>query len=167
MKSFNNFLVFYLVIASLLCTNIYAQKADTGKVDSSSPIFGSAFELSDVKTGPSAVEIFNNLEENESSELQLKAKVSSVCQVKGCWMVLDLEDGKETRVTFKDYGFFVPMDIAGREVVVNGVARVTEINEDEQKHYASDAGKTKEEINAIQGVKRSYSILADGVVLKD
>ena len=47
--------------------------------------------------------------------MQLQAQVASVCQVKGCWMVLDLGGGTQARVTFKDYGFFVPMDIVGKE----------------------------------------------------
>ena len=35
-------------------------------------------------------------------------------------MKLDLENGEEAMVKFKDYGFFMPKDIAGEEVIVNG-----------------------------------------------
>ncbi len=46
----------------------------------------------------------------------VEGDVRSACTKKGCWM--ELSDGKDPaapgcRVTFKDYGFFVPTDSAG------------------------------------------------------
>ena len=99
--------------------------------------------------------------------MQLKGEVSAVCQVKGCWMIVNLVDGEETRVKFKDYGFFVPKDIVGKEVVINGQASVEEISEADQKHYAEDAGLADSEIKKIKGPKKSYSMVADGVLIKD
>ena len=97
---------------------------------------------------------------------KIKAKVNSVCQAKGCWMRLDLEDGNEVMVKFKDYGFFMPKDITGQEVVINGNAYVTEVSVNEQRHYAEDAGETTEEIALIIEPKRTFSFEADGVLLK-
>ena len=94
------------------------------------------------------------------------AKVEEVCQSKGCWMKLNLEDGKQVMVKFKDYGFFMPKDIAGKEVVINGIAFVDEMSVDDQRHYAKDAGKSAEEIAAITEPKKTYSFEADGVLLK-
>ena len=40
--------------------------------------------------------------------IQLTGYITKSCAKKGCWMVM--EDGKTSmRVTFKDYGFFVPL----------------------------------------------------------
>ena len=36
-------------------------------------------------------------------------------------MKVETADGSLMRVTFKDYGFFVPMDIGGKEIVMEGV----------------------------------------------
>ena len=70
-------------------------------------------------------------------------------------------------VRFKDYGFFVPKDIAGRKVIITGKAyrEVTPI--EELRHYAEDAGKSKEEIAAITESKEELKFLATGVVLLD
>jgi len=69
-------------------------------------------------------------------------------------------------VKFKDYGFFVPKDIDGEEVIINGKAFVNEVSVEEQRHYAKDAGQSEEEIAAITKPKKTYSFEADGVLLK-
>ena len=47
---------------------------------------------------------------------KFKAEVTDVCQVKGCWMRLNIGNDIEVMVNFKDYGFFVPRDIIGKNV---------------------------------------------------
>jgi len=61
----------------------------------------------------------------------------------------------------------MPKDIAGEEVIVNGMAYIKEVSVDEQRHYAEDKGATKEEVEAITEPKRTYSFEADGVLLAD
>ena len=68
-------------------------------------------------------------------------------------------------VKFKDYGFFMPKDISGREVVMNGKAYYQTTSVDELRHYAEDAGKSADEIAAITEPKRELRFLADGVQL--
>ena len=81
-------------------------------------------------------------------------------------MRLDLEEGDEIMVKFKDYGFFMPKNITGDYVIINGKAFVEEVSVDEQRHYAKDAGKTNNEIASINQPKRTFSFEADGVLLK-
>ena len=50
------------------------------------------------------------------------------------------EGARSIRVTFQDYGFFVPKDIAGKTVVVEGVLSRRRLSADEAKHYAEDSG---------------------------
>ncbi|MDG5492543.1 DUF4920 domain-containing protein [Psychroserpens sp. SPM9] len=102
----------------------------------------------------------------DSIDAKMIAKVDEVCQAKGCWMKLDLPDGEQVMVKFKDYGFFMPKDISGKEVIINGKAFVNEVPVDEQRHYAEDGGATPEEIAKITEPKKTYSFLADGVLLK-
>ncbi|OUR96077.1 DUF4920 domain-containing protein [Flavobacteriales bacterium 33_180_T64] len=102
----------------------------------------------------------------DSIDAKMIAKVDDVCQAKGCWMKLDLPNGEQVMVKFKDYGFFMPKDISGKEVIINGKAFVNEVPVDEQRHYAEDGGATPEEIAKITEPKKTYSFLADGVLLK-
>ena len=167
MKSFNKLLVFLLLCFAANCINLYAQETELPKSGESWQNYGESFEIKELKSGQEALNIFDQLENSEASAIQLEGEVSAVCQVKGCWMIVNLADGKETRVKFKDYGFFVPKDIVGKQVVINGQASVEEISEADQKHYAEDAGLSDSEINKIKGSKRSYSMIADGVLIKD
>ena len=80
-------------------------------------------------------------------------------------MKLKLENDEQVMVKFKDYGFFMPKNIAGKEVIVNGKAYVTEVSVEEQRHYAEDAGMSSEEIAMITEPKKTYSFEADGVLL--
>ena len=97
---------------------------------------------------------------------KFSGKVTEVCKAKGCWMKLELGNGKETMVRFKDYSFFMPQDIVGMEVIVNGVAFVEERNVEDQRHFAQDGRKSDEEIAQITGSKKTYAFEADGVLIK-
>ena len=68
-------------------------------------------------------------------------------------------------VQFKDYGFFMPKDIAGREVVIEGQAYTEETSVADLKHFAEDAGKSEEEIAAITSPVVEKKFMASGVVL--
>jgi hypothetical protein len=108
---------------------------------------------------------YKELKVGDTVTTKIKATVDAVCKSKGCWMKLNLEDGEQIMVKFKDYGFFVPMDIEGKEVIINGKAFVNQMSVDEQQHYAEDAGKSAEEIAAITKPKKTYSFEADGVLI--
>ena len=94
---------------------------------------------------------------------KFKAEVTDVCQVKGCWMKLNIGNDIEVMVNFKDYGFFVPKDIIGKNVLVNGEAYKRTISINELKHYAQDRGDSKEVINLITKPKEIFSFTANGV----
>ncbi|MDO5969931.1 DUF4920 domain-containing protein [Flavivirga aquimarina] len=128
--------------------------------------FGKKIIADDAIMATSMAKHYKTMSTGDSINSKMIAKVNSVCQAKGCWMTLNLEDGNEVMVKFKDYGFFVPKDITGKEVIVNGKAYVKEVSVDELKHYAEDADKSTEEIAAITQPKRTYSFEADGVLLK-
>lgn len=97
---------------------------------------------------------------------KVKGVVLEVCQAKGCWMTIEKGDGTKMRVTFKDYGFFVPKDISGKTVVLEGVAKVTVTSVEELRHYAEDAGKSEAEIKKITEPKKELTFEASGVIVK-
>ncbi len=89
-------------------------------------------------------------------------QVADVCQAKGCWMKLQTSGGA-IMVRFKDYGFFVPKDISGKEVVLHGSATLEKISVETLRHYAKDEGKTAEEIAQISVPENQVVFTASGV----
>ncbi|UOQ95865.1 DUF4920 domain-containing protein [Hymenobacter sp. 5317J-9] len=100
---------------------------------------------------------------SDSAQVKLVGKASAVCQAKGCWMTLPTADGKQMRVRFKDYAFFVPKDLSGHEVVVSGWAHRSTVPKSELQHYAKDAGKSDKEVAAITQDEQQLTFMADGV----
>lgn len=127
--------------------------------------FGKEIITNDAIAGNSMVAHYKTMNAGDSINSKIIAEVNEVCQAKGCWMRLKLDDENEVMVKFKDYGFFVPKDIKGKNVIVNGKAFVEEVSVDEQRHYAEDAGKSAEEIASITEPKRTYTFEADGVLV--
>ena len=102
----------------------------------------------------------------EAMQAKVTGTVESVCQVKGCWMNVKLDNGETMRVMFKDYAFFVPKDITGKTVVFEGQAQKKTIPVEHLQHYAKDAGQSKEEIEKITEPKEELTFIADGVIIK-
>ncbi len=109
------------------------------------------------------------MEGQESIEgVKVEGLVDAVCQTKGCWMnIAGGEEQEELFVQFEDYGFFMPKDIAGRKVVMEGKAYREVTTVDELRHYAEDEGKSAEEIAAITEPLEELKFMATGVVLLD
>ncbi|WP_338814484.1 DUF4920 domain-containing protein [Bernardetia sp. Wsw4-3y2] len=106
------------------------------------------------------------LAKQDSAELKVIGKIGECCQKKGCWMKVPISDNQEMFVRFKDYGFFVPMDSEGKEIVMEGKVKKEVISVAQLRHYAEDAGKTKEEIEKITEDEVKISFMATGVIIK-
>lgn len=111
-------------------------------------------------------EKFKGMEVGDTLDVKIIAKVKEVCQKKGCWMKVDM-DGEEAMIRFKDYGFFMPMDIAGQEIIAEGQAYLEELSVDALRHYAEDGGATPEEALAITEPELTYSFKAHGVLIPE
>jgi hypothetical protein len=97
---------------------------------------------------------------------RLEGTIEGVCKAAGCWLTIQNPDGKAVRVTFKDYGFFVPKDIEGKKVIVEGIAYRTTTSVEALRHYAEDAGKSKAEIAKITVPLNEISFEAEGLIVK-
>ncbi|SMP09638.1 DUF4920 domain-containing protein [Chryseobacterium profundimaris] len=93
----------------------------------------------------------------------VKGKVTDVCDKKGCWLTIQTEDNSQFFVKMKDYGFFVPTALKGKNVVLEGSAERKVTSVDEQKHYAEDAKKPQPEIDAITTPKEEIRFVANGI----
>ncbi len=141
-------------------TVAFAQQAELkGK------IFGTGVSA-DSKVVPAA-KMEQAMGENKTADLQIQGEVADVCKKKGCWITLKMPDGKPMRVTFKDYAFFMPMDIVGKKVVLDGIAKKQTISVETLRHYAEDANKSAEEVAKITEPKKELAFEAKGVVILD
>jgi len=96
---------------------------------------------------------------------RVSGKVVEVCTKKGCFMKIARENGSPVMIRFTDYAYFMPQNIVGKNVVVEGTAKVNETSVAKLQHYAADAGKSKEEIAKINRPKKDIEIMADGVLV--
>lgn len=112
-------------------------------------------------------ELVTELESKDEFQGKVVGQIKEVCSKKGCWMTIDLPNGQIMRVTFKDYGFFVPLNSSGYPVVIEGIAtkKVTDVAT--LRHFAEDAGKSKEEIEKITESKQEYVFEAIGVIIRE
>ena len=110
----------------------------------------------------STSKMLSEVSASDTIPVKFTATIEEVCQMKGCWMTLKSESGERIRVTFKDYGFFVPKDAAGREVVIDGFASLSMLDEATAQHYADDSGR---EYNP-ETDRKEVSIIASGVLIE-
>lgn len=111
-------------------------------------------------------EMVTKLGDKTTMETKVTGTVKGVCKVKGCWMTMTLPNGEDMRVTFKDYGFFMPLDCEGNNAIIQGTVSKTVTSVDDQRHYAKDGGATDEEIAKITEPKEEMAFEAIGVILK-
>lgn len=113
-------------------------------------------------------ELLAALENNDSVNVKFSSEIEATCKMKGCWMDVALPNGESMKVTFKDYGFFVPKEgVEGKTTIVEGYAKTVETDVETLKHYAKDAGKSEEEIAAITEPKQEVVFVASGVIIEE
>lgn len=113
----------------------------------------------------STSEFVKLIEGKDSLAVKMKVKINEACKKKGCWMNVELGNGQSMMVRFKDYGFFVPKDADGSDAIIEGQAFREEVSVDMLRHYAEDAGKSKDEIAAITKSEINLSFEAVGVII--
>lgn len=162
----------FAICLVLLVTAISIQANEGGKKDkakkSKSTKGGDqAFGAKITKDGAvNVADLTNKMQGHEQMNVKITGKASAVCQVKGCWMTTDLGNNKPMRIRFKDYAFFVPKDCTGKNFYAQGIASWDTTSVAELQHYASDAGKSQKEIDAITQPVVELVFLADGVIIE-
>ena len=110
-------------------------------------------------------ELATIMADKELADVKVSGKVLDVCPKKGCWLSIELTDKSVVFVKMKDYGFFVPLEMIGKTVVIEGEAKKMETSVKELKHYAEDAKKSQEEIDAITEPKKEIRLTAKGILV--
>lgn len=127
--------------------------------------FGEKITSNDTLSRKEMMYKYENLKSNDTLNLKFSSTIHEICQNKGCWMTLELDNGKEAFVKFKDYSFFVPMNAQNRNVIVEGKAFIEETSVKQLKHFAEDEGLSQAIIDTIKHPKMEYKFEAKGVLI--
>lgn len=148
-------LLLILCASSMLSAQTISLSEPVAK-DSNSETYGQvlntalkAVSISDLATG--SAQYINQ-------PFQLKTRIAKVCQKKGCFFIAQ-QNEHVFRVSFKDYGFFIPTDSSGKTVLLNGELIQKEISEEQAAHFSADLQAESGEIE--HGIV--YEIVASSV----
>ena len=98
----------------------------------------------------------------QTKEVKITGKVIEVCKAEGCWVRVETKTGSML-VKMKDHAFLVPVALEGKTIVADGVATFKETTVAQLRHFAEDAGKSKEEIEKITEPKKEIVFQATGI----
>lgn len=124
-------------------------------------IFGENVTARGAISADSVIGVFTD---KATADIKVKGKVVEVCKAEGCWLRMETANGPML-VKMKDHKFLVPLSMNGKTIVAEGTATYKETSVELQKHYAKDAGKSKEEIDAIKEPKREVTLNANGILV--
>lgn len=158
------------VITIALLTSCGGQPTSTENAEASEDAtvanvgwFGEEFEMAEATAASDVSSLMNDSSVNE---FIVSGTIEEVCQKKGCWMKVATAEDESMRISFKDYGFFVPLDASGKTMTMKGVAGFDTIDVDMLKHFAEDAGQSQEEIDAITEPEFALTFEATGVLIQ-
>lgn len=127
-------------------------------------VYGSQVSAKAEQTAISPKKLEKKLKSSKKLEnVAVKGKVTDVCDKKGCWLTVETDNNEKFFVKMKDYAFFVPTALKGKNIVLEGSAETKIISVDEQKHYAEDAKKSQQEIDAITKPQEEIRFVANGI----
>lgn len=149
--------IFSLLLAISTVIIVNAQDAESAKPG---VVYG---KYTDNGITPISVNDLEKKMNDNKYDGKIQGKVVEVCQAMGCWAKIQKEDGNMVMIKVKDHEFAMPKDIVGRIIVAEGKAEVKETSVAMLKHYAEDAGKSKEEIEKIKEPKKETIMTIKGV----
>ena len=128
--------------------------------------YGEKVIASDVITADKLSEVLSvsDSKDKEPLSVQVQGEVVEVCQAEGCWLRMKTANGAML-IKMKDHAFLVPLALNGKTIIVSGKASMKETSVKALRHYAEDAGKSKEEIEAITKPENQPVLIADGLVV--
>ena len=166
-----NLSIFFALLFLVSCTEQSATDDVTGN-----EVAGDAMDVENMYFGKKideagaigVAELYTQLETTDSVQVKFSSTIIETCTKKGCWMTVNLEEGKDMMIRFKDYGFFVPLKgMEGKTTVFEGYAYTDSVSVEELQHYAYDAGDDSATVAAITEPEVALTFLADGVIIKN
>ncbi|MEO7035616.1 MAG: DUF4920 domain-containing protein [Polyangiaceae bacterium] len=161
----------------LLCglVGCKTQHAEPAAAVSALAVQSSAAEPLAVKTfgapigaGPvlSLADVLATPDRFRGQSITVEGHVRTACTRRGCW--LEMAQGADPklpgcRVTFKDYGFFVPTDSAGSQAKVQGTFAIDTLAPERVAHLESEGGQFPHKNG--DGSVNELKLVANGVQL--
>ena len=149
-----------LLLASLTsiadeATNTVIRLSEPVAATATSETFGA--ELVGIGEEMTLASLMQDPEAWAEKTVRVETRVAKVCQKKGCFFIA--QDGATmARVSFRDYGFFVPTDIGGKIVLLEGSLVRVRRSIEQAAHLAEDLG---DEATVAPGL--AWEIIADSV----
>jgi hypothetical protein len=115
-------------------------------------------------------EVLNKPEERLGKPIQVRGKVTEVCQMKGCWMALVDDTGKSLRVKVNDGVIVIPKESVGKMAVAEGELKKIQLTKDQAiaraKHEAEEQGR-KFDASKITSGQTIYQIQGTGILIEN
>ena len=146
-------------LASVLCCGMMTLAGCTGGKWTH---FGAKMKLVPTRTIPVS-RVLADTDKYAGKSVRVHGVVDSVCANRGCWMRLAGAGSDETlfvKFSCPVEGGLIPMEAAGRKAVVEGTLEVTEISQEEARHYQEDAGASPAAIAKIVGPQKEMLLRA-------
>jgi hypothetical protein len=142
----------FVLLLLLVATTLFADTVKRG-----API------SKDTKATPLA-DVLASPDKYSKDAVLVEGVIENVCEMKDCWMQIAPEAGKAgIRVTFKDYGFFVPTDSKGMKARAEGVVAVKTLSKKQADHLEREDGATLK--RNPDGTATEVAFVASGVEL--
>ncbi|HQQ93233.1 MAG TPA: DUF4920 domain-containing protein [Bacteroidia bacterium] len=152
----------YVAFAFFLCIIGYVQaQAPKGKAK---PGTNYGETINELNAMPGQ-ELPQMLSHQDTVEVKVSTKVFNSCASEGCWLTFKANDSTTVMVKTRNHNFFVPLDIRGKNVIIDCKAYNKTVSVADQKHYAKDAGKPKKEIDAITKDQKQIICIARGILV--
>lgn len=161
---FLSFIVVSIIVAA--CGNALQQShgVKTDNTSTSAGNFGNEVAMENSLPAKEFASVFTG---SDTAEVTISGNISASCKHSGCWMDLDMGDGKSIHVTFQDESFTIPLDAAGKQAIAQGKAIRELIPVETLQNYAREEGKSQEEVAAITQPDYLYEFIASGVLIQE
>lgn len=162
------FKLFFFIASALLVMNTasYAQHDEEHKSEEpvGKQVEGGVIYGSEIKMGTEVItfeDLMRKSDEYNGKDVVVAGTVADVCQKMGCWLTMASDKGSVRVTTLHD--FFVPKGSAGKDALIQGKFKVTEISEEKARHYNDESKTTTIKTEDIKGPQKVYEIEASGV----
>jgi hypothetical protein len=152
--------LFLAVLAFVLAAEPRTVAAAAGKIER----FGAPITA---EPHQSLAAVLAEPEAHAGKTVLVEGQVRRACTLKGCWMEIAAAADPAApgcRVTFKDYGFFVPTDSAGSRVLVQGTVEVKTVTAGDVAHLEGEGATFA--AKRPDGSAREVHLVATGVELQ-
>ena len=160
---FSGVLISFLFVSNLLAgteSTAVLRLSEAVETGPNYEVFGAP--MPDKTQGVSLTDLVAQKQRYLGEEVRVSATIKQVCQAKGCFFIAT-QDDNWARITFRDYGFFVPTNTANSRVLIKGIFSEIELPNSLAQHYRADLGSS--ENSADDRSSSEYSIIASSVLI--